>query len=78
MQENELKEWEELGISKEEWENAMKHQEILITACEILYDNPEYISKIDGKYVYREDAPYEVQVYVEHRNYMNELLNQKH
>lgn len=74
MQEKELKEWEEIGISQEQWENAMKTQEILIKACEILEEHPNYISKKNGKYVCIPDAPYEVHFYVEHKNYMNNSL----
>ena len=77
MQEKELKPWEEIGISQEQWEKAMKTQEILIKACEILEEHPNYISRENGEYVCIPNAPYEVEVYVKHKNYMNELLNQK-
>ena len=77
MQENELKEWEELGISEEEWLKLMEKEEMLDKACEILEEHPEYVFIKNGNYVCMPDAPIEVEFYVESQNYMNELLTQK-
>ena len=74
MQEKELKEWEELGITEEEWLKLMKEEEMLDKACEILEEHPDYVSIKNGKYVCIPDAPIEVKFYVDSQNAVNDWL----